>query len=162
MPLLMLAPSLSTPLALFAAPASARVVIDIEDYAVSVGKRADCFDGKLLTAGDLSGDQEYKRGTDNFLGDPTDVLDNSSLRLDDLFGAAGRGDVRLTFDCLDTDCVGPREPVNLHDPHHDDMIFLDPDEGTWFGRLYLRGVQGINDGVYDVRSGTFDQFVAVE
>jgi MYXO-CTERM domain-containing protein len=42
------------------------------------------------------------------------------------------------------------------------MIFLDPSDGTWFGRLYLKGVGGIVDGVYDVRSGAFDQFVAVD
>lgn len=153
-PMLAVAGSLCWPLTVSADP----VEIEIENYVVSVGKRANYFDGKLLTSGGLSGDQEYKKGTRSILGDPGD----EALTLDDLFGAAGRGDVRLSFDCLYVDCVGPRKPVNLQDPHHDDMIFLDPDEGTWFGRLYVQGVQGIADGVYDGLAGSFDQFVAVD
>lgn len=156
--LLVLAASLFWPLALSAAP----VVIVIDNYVVSVGKRANYFDGKLLTTGDLSGDQDYKRGTDSFLGDPYQKLGELNLTLDDLFGAAGRGDVHLTFDCAILNCFSRGEPGNLHDPHHEDMIFLDPYEGTWFGRLYLKGVGDIVDGVYDVRSGTFDQFVSVD
>lgn len=158
MPVLAVAGSLCWPLA-----ASANsVVVEIENYVVSVGKRADYFDGKLLTESDLSGDQQYKRGTDSLLGDPLQVLGDGSLTLDDLFAAAGRGDVHLTFDCAILNCFSRGEPGNLHDPHHEDMIFLDPYEGTWFGRLYLKGVGDIVDGVYDVRSGTFDQFVSVD
>jgi len=151
MPVLVLAASLSWPLALSAAP----VVIDIENYVVSVGKRANYFDGKFLTADDLNGDQDYKRGTDSLLGD-------STLTLDDLFGAAGRGNVRLTFDCAILNCISRGEPEKLQEPHLEDLIFLDPDEGTWFGRLYVQGVHGINDGVYDGLSGSFDRFVAMD
>lgn len=133
MPLLAVVGSLCWPLAASADP----VVVEIENYVVSVGKRANYFDGKLLTTGDLSGDQDYKRGTDSLLGDPLQLLNEPNLTLDDLFGAAGRGDVRLIFECLYTNCVERREPQYVQDPHHDDMIFLDPDKGTWFGRLYL-------------------------
>lgn len=157
MPVLAVAASLCWPLAASADP----VVIEIGNYVVSVGKRANYFDGKLLTTGDLGGDQEYKRGTDRLLGDPLQVLSEPNLTLDDLFGAAGRGDVRLIFDCLYTNCGERRDPQDAQDPHHDDMIFLDPDEGTWFGQLYLTVAQGFDDGVHEL-AGSFDQFVAVD
>jgi hypothetical protein len=67
-------------------------VIEIKDYVVSVGKRADYFDGKLLTTGDLSGDQEYKKGTSTLLGDPAQVL----------------GDSTLTFPALDASGFSPK------------------------------------------------------
>ncbi|MBE0546890.1 MAG: hypothetical protein IH627_04350 [Rubrivivax sp.] len=160
MPVLVLAASLSWPLVLSAAPVV--IEIEIENYVVSVGKRADYFDGKLLTASDLSGDQDYKRGTDSLLGSPADEPDDGTLTLDDLFAAAGRGDVRLSLNCLYTDCVERHNPVDPEDPHHDDMIFLDPAKSTWFGRLYLKGVDGIEDGVYDGLSGSFDRLVSVD
>jgi len=157
MPVLAAAGSLCWPLAVSADS----VVIDIENYVVSVGKRANYFDGKFLTADDLNGDQDYKRGTDSLLGTPAQVLGDSTLTLDDLFGAAGRGNVRLIFHCEIFYCISLGEPEKLDAPHLEDLIFLEPNKGTWFGRLYLKGVEDFDDGVYGL-SGSFSQFVAVD
>lgn len=154
---LALAAALGWPQVLPAAP----IVINIHDYVLSVGKRADYFDGKLLTSGDLGNDQEYMRGTKRYLGDPAVVLNDPTLTLGDLFDAGGRADVVLGFNSEDANADNRSDPFNPQDPHHDDLIFLDPAEGRWRGRLYLAGVSGIEDGVYDDLSGSFQDFVAV-
>ena len=150
--------SLCWPLALPAAP----VIVAIHDYAVSVGKRHDYFDGKLLTAGDLSGDQQYLRGTQSVLGDPAQVLGDPTLTLTDLFGVGGRADAYLSVDCVAWPCGTRSDPLNPQDPHHDDLVFLIPERGTWFGQLYLQGVEGVAPGTYANLTGNFDRFVAID
>jgi hypothetical protein len=54
--------------------AASLVLVEITVYAQWVGRRADCFDGRLLTTGDLR-------------GDPGQVLGDTHLTLDDLFAA---------------------------------------------------------------------------
>ena len=41
------------------------------------------------------------------------------------------------------------------------MVFLNVDQGTWFGQLYLRDVDGLSTGVYRTLSGSFDRYVGV-
>ena len=134
--------------------AASGVPIVIEDYIASDGNRNDYFNGKLLTAHDLDTEQSYERGVKRYLG-PTD------LTLDELFQPAGRAWVFLMFD--DGDAVGDNrsDPADAGDPHGEDLIFLDTDEGTWKGRLYLAGVDDIEDGLYDNLAGTFDRLVSI-
>jgi hypothetical protein len=127
----------------------------------ATGTRADYFSGKLLTTGDLSGDQAYLQGAGRQLGDPAQVLGDASLSLDDLFAADGRGRVRLSFDCAIVDCAVFSEPLSVVDPHRDDMVFLDLDSGRWFGEPYLSGVAGLGTGVYRSLSGRFDRLESV-
>lgn len=156
-PVLALGLAMAAPSPLLAAP----VTVELGGYVSSAGQRADYFQGKLLTTDDLGNDQEYKRGTDRYLGDPAQVLGDPSLTLQDLFATNGRVDIRLGLDCAVIDCTEFAEPVVLQDPHHDDMVFLDEVLGRWFGQLYLRDVDGLSAGVYRNLSGSFDRLVSV-
>ena len=142
--------SLIWPLAASAVP----IVVEIEEYVVSDGKRADYFGGKFLTAKDLDTEQSYKRGVERYLG-------ATELTLGELFGPAGLAGVFLMFD--DSDAVGDHrsDPADAGDPHVEDLIFLDTNEGTWRGRLYLAGFDNIEVGVYDDLAGTFERLVSV-
>jgi hypothetical protein len=145
------------PLRLAASP----VPVEINDYAQWAGRRADYFNGRLLTSGDLGGEQQYLAGVQRQLGDPGQILGDTSLTLNNLFATDGRGSVRLSFDCAVIDCHGFSEPTAVGDPHRDDMVFLDLAQGTWFGELYLRGIGGLDTGVYRSLSGTFEPAASV-
>jgi hypothetical protein len=154
---LLLATMFFIPMRLVASP----VAVEVNDYAQWAGRRADYFNGRLLTSGDLNGEQQYRLGVQRQLGDPGQVLGDPSLTLNDLFAADGRGSVYLSFDCAVIDCHTFSEPTVVANPHRDDMVFLDPAKGTWFGELYLRGIGGLDTGVYRSLSGTFEPVASV-
>ena len=126
---------------------------DIHHYVASIGDPgANYFDGALLTADDLSGDQSYKRSGNRYIGE-------TEKDLAELFLPAGFADVSLFFDEADA-LFGNRTDVkDSHDRYADDFILLDPQDGTWRGRLYLEEHGDIVAGVYDDLSGTFQNLV---
>ncbi|MBI2801786.1 MAG: PEP-CTERM sorting domain-containing protein [Gammaproteobacteria bacterium] len=131
--------------------------VEISNYFVADGKRHSYFDGKLLTADELNREQSYKLGVKRYLG-------RTDLPLDDLFLPAGHAGVFLFFDDAEVANKDPSKPANPHNPHGEDMIFLDTsnaDKPIWKGQLYLAGLNGIGDGLYDNLSGTFDRLVPI-
>ena len=131
------------------------IQVNIHHYVASIGdQRANYFDGALLTENDLSGDQSYMRSGNRYIGE-------TELDLSALFDAAGFADVSLFFDEADA-LFGNRTDVrDSHDRYADDFILLDPQAGTWRGRLYLEEHGDILAGVYDDLSGSFQDLVIV-
>ena len=142
--------------ALFPEAARADLIeVDITHYLAHVGDpHANYFNGKLLTENDLSGDQSYKHSSNRYIGE-------TEKDLSELFLDTGFADVVLLFDEADA-LFGNRTDVkDSHDRFADDFIVLDPETGTWRGRLYLEENGDIVPGVYDDLSGTFHDLVVV-
>ncbi|WP_313952985.1 hypothetical protein [Accumulibacter sp.] len=143
--------------ALWAGPSAAAILeILLDHYVVSVTKaHTNYFNGKLLTEDDLSGDQSYQRSGERYL-DPQP----NGRPLEDLLQVEGYADIMLL---LDERLVLPdyRAPVNPDNYHADDFIVLDPERGTWRGRLFIGETGGIESGVYDELSGSYRDFTAL-
>ena len=128
---------------------------DIHHYVASIGDpRANYFDGALLTENDLTGDQSYKRSGNRYIGE-------TEKDLSELFLAAGFADVSLFFDEADALFDKRTDVKDSHDRYADDFILLNPQDGTWRGRLFLEENGDILAGVYDDLSGTFQNLAIV-
>lgn len=137
------------------AAAAGVIQLDVNHYVASLGNQSvNYFDGALLTENDLSGDQSYKRSANRYIGE-------TELDLSALFDPAGFADVSLFFDEADALFDKRTDVKDSHDRYADDFILLDPQNGTWLGRLYLEEQGDILAGVYDDLSGTFSGLVIV-
>ena len=67
----------------------------------------------------------------------------------------------LFFDEADALFSNRTDVQDSHDRFADDFILLNPDDGTWRGRLFLEEFGNIVPGVYDDLSGTFSGLVSV-
>lgn len=140
---------------LCAAAEAATVRLELDNYFVYVGDpHTDYFNGKLLTAKDLSDEQSYQRSSDRYIGE-------STTPLLERFVAAGKGSVTLLLDEADALFSERTEVDDAHDRYDENFIVLDESSGTWHGRLYLDAFGTISSGIYDDLTGHFDDFQAV-
>jgi len=147
---------LALSVAVWPAAADAGLVqVDISHYVQSTGNAAaNYFNGKLLTEHDLAGDQSYKRSGDRYIGE-------TEADLSTLFDPGGFADVSLFFDEADALFSKRTDVKDSHDRFADDFILLNPEDGTWRGRLFLEEFGDILPGVYDDLSGIFRGLVTV-
>ena len=131
------------------------VQIAIDHYVASVGNaQANYFNGALLTEHDLDQEQSYLHSSNRYIGE-------TEQDLNQLFAPAGFGDVVLLFDEGDALFENRTDVQDSHDRYADDFIVLNPQDGTWRGRLYLEELGDIQAGVYDDLSGSFQDLVLV-
>ncbi len=129
------------------------IEIALDHYFVSVEKpRANYFDGKLLTADDLDQEQSYKGSGKRYLP-PTD------LPLTEVLQAEGFASVVLLLQeqIVSANYFSAANPDNRFG---DNFIVLDPQHGTWRGRLFVEELGDIRQGVYDELSGSYRGFAA--
>ena len=121
----------------------------VSDYKEFTSTEPAFFHGALLTEHDLDQEQSYETSKKRLL-DPTETS------LTELFESAGTASALLFFDEADA-LLGKRTEVSdANDRFGDDFIllFTDDSDNRWLGHLFIGGIDGIADGVYDL-SGTF-------
>ncbi|MEX0613721.1 MAG: PEP-CTERM sorting domain-containing protein [Pirellulales bacterium] len=101
----------------------------LNNYFQHVG-REGFFTGRLLTADDLSDEQQYQRQKDRYLPDTEEPLG-------EIFAPLGMTSVTLFFDEADVVFGEPMDPTNSDRSQIDDFVLLDDTSGTWRGQVYL-------------------------